>query len=244
MEAILIIKKEKTYNSHYIGFKNLFKFAKINKIKTIIQIGSSVEYGFAKSPINEDTKIKKKKLKSVYGLSKYMATELLINSKPSKNYIYYILRPFLIYGPGQDDSRLIPFVINQCLKGNKFPCTNGNQYRDFLYVTDFADLIIKCLLNKNKAAYNRLINAASGKPIKIKNIINYIQKIIKKGNPDFGKLKLRNDEPKKLYANNDLAKKLFNWKQKINLEKGLALTINYYKNNLIKNAKYYCRKKK
>ena len=93
-----------------------------------------------------------------------------------------------------------------------------NQYRDFLYVTDFIDLIIKCLLNKNKEANNKIINAASGKPIKVKNIINFIQKN-QKGKPDFGKLKLRKDEPKKLYAKNDLAKKLFNWKQKVNLKR-------------------------
>lgn len=226
-------EKNKTYNSHYRGFKNLFKFAKIHKIKKIIQIGSSVEYGFVKSPVGEDTQINKNKLKSVYGLSKYMATELLTNSKSSNDQTYYILRPFLIYGPGQDNSRLIPFVINQCLKGNKFPCSSGNQYRDFLYVTDFIDLIIKCLLNKNKEANNKIINAASGKPIKVKNIINFIQKKIKKGKPDFGKLKLRKDEPKKLYAKNDLAKKLFNWKQKVNLNKGIGLTINFYKKNLI-----------
>ena len=68
----------------------------------------------------------------------------------------------------------------------------------FFYVTDFIDLIIKCLLNKNKEANNKIINAASGKPIKVKNIINFIQKN-QKGKPDFGKLKLRKDEPKKNY---------------------------------------------
>ena len=66
--------------------------------------------------------------------------------KKMSNFI--ILRPYQVYGPYQKYDRLIPMVIKSCLKNKKFPCTEGNQERDFLYVDDFTDLIIKILKKK------------------------------------------------------------------------------------------------
>ena len=79
---------------------------------------------------------------------------------------FIILRPYQVYGPYQKYDRLIPMVIKSCLKNKKFPCTEGNQERDFLYVDDFTDLIIKILRKKNFK--NRIFNVGYGKPIKVK----------------------------------------------------------------------------
>ena len=103
------------------------------KIKKFIQIGSSVEYGFSKSPISEDKKTNVLKLKSVYGESKAKASNYLINVSKDRNLKYIIIRPFLIYGPGQSINRLIPNTIINCLKNKKFPCSSGNQIRDFIF---------------------------------------------------------------------------------------------------------------
>ncbi len=222
-------EKIKTYNSHYIGCKNLVRYSIYQNIHKFIQIGSSVEYAFSKSPIKENVKIKKNKINSIYGLSKFNATNFIKKTLNKINFEYYILRPFLVYGPGQSNDRLIPFIINESLKNNKFPCSKGNQIRDFLYVSDFIDLVIKCVKNKDYKKKNKIINVASGKPIKVKKLINLIRKLTKNGHPEFGKIKLRKDEPLKLYANISLAKKLFNWRPKISLKKGIMKTIHYYR---------------
>ena len=70
----------------------------------------------------------------------------------------------------------------------------GNQERDFLYVDDFIDLIIKILGSKN--IKSGIFNVGSGKPIQVKKAILTIVKKIKKGTPLFGKLKMRKDEKK------------------------------------------------
>ena len=69
---------KETFNSHYIGLKNLAEIFNKKKIKKFIQIGSSVEYGFLRSPQKEIHKINYQKLKSVYGKSKLMASNFLI----------------------------------------------------------------------------------------------------------------------------------------------------------------------
>ena len=77
-----------------------------------------------------------------------------------------------------------------------------------------------------------IFNIGNNKPVKIKKIIQYIRKYVKKGTPLYGKIKFRKDEIKSLYPNISKAKSLLNWQPKINFSRGLNKTINYYKSNI------------
>ena len=81
----------------------------------------------------------------------------------------------------------------------------------------------------NRKYAGQIFNIGSGKPIILKKIIISVIKIIKKGSPKFGKLKLRPDEPKKLFPNLNKAKKYLRWKSKTSFKKGLDKTIKFYK---------------
>ena len=70
---------------------------------------------------------------------------------------------------------------------------------------------------------------ASGIPIKVKTVVNLVNKIIGKGVPEFNKLKLNTHENKELFANIKKIKKELNWKPKVSLLKGLNKTINAFK---------------
>ena len=124
-------------------------------------------------------------------------------------------------------NRFIPIVISGCIKNKKFPCSKGNQFRDFLHIDDVVDAILKSLRNKN--AKGQIINIGSGKSRKIKNIIEYVKKILKGGYPLFGKVKLRKDEILKVYPDINKAKNKINWRPKISLEKGIKITIDSFK---------------
>lgn len=217
--------KKMTYRSHYLGCKNLYNYFKNTKIKTFVQIGSSLEYGKIKSPQIES---KFSKPLSIYANSKLLATKFLI--KKFKKYLFpvVILRGYQVYGPKQDNNRLISTVINNSLNNLEFACTEGTQKRDFLHVDDFISAIYKSL--NNKKAIGNIINVGFGKPIKVKDIIIKIVKIIKKGKANFGKIKIRKDEIMILYPSIKKAAKLLKWKPIIQLNKGLRKTIIDYKN--------------
>ena len=68
---------------------------------------------------------------------------------------------------------------------------------DFLFIDDLIDAIIKSL--KNDKSTGEIINLGTGKPIKIKDLITKICNLVGSGRPEFGKVKLRKDEIKKLY---------------------------------------------
>jgi len=211
--------KFQTYKAHYLGVKNLLKIINLKKLKLFIQIGSSLEYGKIKSPHKENFKCKPI---SHYGRAKYLATKYI--QKNVKKYL--ILRPYQIYGPYQKKDRLIPIIIDGCLKNKSFRCSDGSQFRDFLFVDDFSDLILKIL--KSKKTFNGIYNIGTGSPLKVKDIINLIQKKIRKGKPLFGKLNMRKEEMIYTFPNIKKIQNSYKWKPKININFGLNKTIKFY----------------
>ena len=218
--------KKKTYQSHYIGCKNLAEIFLKKMPIAFVQMGSSIEYGEQKSPQRENAKCDSKSIKSIYGKAKLLSSMHLIDLFKKKKFPSTVLRLYLAYGPRQDKNRFIPIIIDGCIKNKKFPCSEGNQLRDFIHVEDVVDAILKSL--KSKSARGQIINIGSGKPRKIKNIIQSIKKISKGGYPKFGKIKLRKDEISKLYPNINKAKNKINWRPKISFKEGLESTIKYY----------------
>ena len=218
--------KLNTMKSHYDGCRNLSLFFLKSKIKKFIQIGSSIEYGKIRSPQLENIKNKQKTF-SVYGNAKLLSTKFLLDLKKRFNFPVVIIRLYLVYGPNQDINRVIPITISNAMRDKEFDCSDGTQLRDFLYIDDAITAIIKIL--KNKEIAGEIINIGSGKPSKIKSIIIKICKIVGSGKPNFGKIKFRKDEINCLYPSIFKAKKIINWKPRIDLNLGLKKTINYYK---------------
>jgi nucleoside-diphosphate-sugar epimerase len=210
--------------THYYGSKNLINIFKNRHIYSFIQIGTSAEYGNAKSPHNENLKCypQTKYAKAKYRLNKYL--EYCFNKY---NFPFTTLRLYQVYGPNQMSNRLIPFIISESLKNKKFSCTHGNQLRDFLYIDDFVNLVFKIF--NSKKVKGKIYNVGCGKPIKVKKIINYIVRLIKKGKPEFGKIKMRSDEVRVLFPDITKIKSDVNWNVKNNFLEGLKKTINYYK---------------
>jgi nucleoside-diphosphate-sugar epimerase len=216
--------KIKVYKSHFIGCKNLVDLFLKKNIKNFIQIGSSAEYGRLNSPHSEKLNCEPK---SFYGMAKLKATKYLLTKHKKNNFPCTIVRLYQVFGTNQDNNRLIPFVINSCLSGKYFPCTDGNQFRDFISIQDLVSLIEK-ILRTNKTN-GHVLNVASGKAIKIRWLINFIRKKIKNGKPEFGKIKMRTEENKKVYPSIKKAKLLLNWKPKLNFKNEIINQILYYK---------------
>ena len=129
----------------------------------------------------------------------------MINLFKKNNFPSTVLRLYQVYGPKQEINRFLPITIEGCLKNKKFPCSQGNQLRDFTYVDDVAAAIIKSIKSKN--ARGQIFNIGSGKPRKIKNVIERVKKISKGGHPQYGAFKQRKFEVPILYPDVKKAKK-------------------------------------
>ena len=212
--------KIKTHASHFKGLKNLIYFFKNKNIELFVQIGSSSEYGKASSPQRESMQGRPIK---VYGKSKLLATKQTIQAFKDHKFPCTVLRLYQVYGPGQSLNRFLPYLISSCIQNKNFPCSNGEQKRDFLHINDLLNVFFKIFKNSN--AIGKIFNIGLGKPTKLLTIIKKVKKVLNGGNPIYGKIKLRIDEPKVLYPNISLAKKYLRWSPKIQFQKGLQRTI-------------------
>lgn len=217
---------KKVFLTHFKGTENLCKIFLKKNIKRFVHLGSSVEYGFSKSP-HKEKDLYKGKIHTTYIKGKLKSSNYIIDLWKKYNFPSLVFRIYLAYGPNQDTNRLIPAIIKNCIKNNKFPCSNGKQIRDFVYIDDVVDAIIYSL--HNKKVLGQIYNLGSGKPVKVYTVINTINKLIGKGEPEYGKIKLRSDESLKFYPSVKKIKNLMSNFPKISLKKGLIKTIKFYK---------------
>ena len=214
-----------TYKNHNFKIvKNIIRHFRNTNIKAFLNIGTSAEYGGMFSPQNEKVKTLPK---SKYGKDKLKCTKLLINSFKTINFPAIVFRTYQVYGPLQETNRLIPIAANSCYLNKKFDCSDGSQIRDYIYIDDLTEAIVKAL--NNKLAIGQIFNIGSGYGVSLKQIIDSTKKFFKKGRPLFGKIKSRKDENKEIIADISKIKRILKWKPKVEFKLGLRRTLKYYK---------------
>jgi len=126
-----------------------------------------------------------------------------------------------IYGPGDDETKFITYLINQCQKNvPAIPLTFGEQERDFVHVSDAVNALVILLKSSLEQQFNR-IELGSGDVIKIKTLAKMIKSLTNSSSYlDFGAIPYRENEAMYLKANTSLLKQM-NWKPEVSLETGL-----------------------
>ncbi len=216
---------KKYFDANVVGTFNILQECRNKKIKKFIYIASSSSYGIPKKyPTNEKSLIE---CKYPYALTKYLGEELVMHWGKVYNLPVISLRCFNIYGTRSRTSGTYGAVIGVFLgqKINKKPFTvvgDGNQKRDFTYVSDVVDAIIKSAKSK---VNNQIFNIGSGKTVSVNNLIKLIG-----GKKIF--IPKRPGEPNITFADISKIKKIINWKPKISIEVGMKKVlkeISYWK---------------
>jgi len=197
------------------GGLNLLEACKKKKGVRIILISSISVYGENKGKASKENQ--ETNPSNMYGITKYLTENLY--QKYSKNFgiKITILRLSNIYGINKKNG-LILNIINS-IKNNKIVTINhsGNQERDYLYIDDAINGIIKTIQNPQKDF--QIFNISSGNGIKTKMVIKIIEKL---SNKKIRKKIIKDiTDEKSIYANNMKAKKNLSFVPKISLEKGL-----------------------
>tara|TARA_Y100000768_G_scaffold333690_1_gene273890 strand:- start:24508 stop:25434 length:927 start_codon:yes stop_codon:yes gene_type:complete len=214
---------DKVIKNHLFGLINIIKKINFKKCKKFINVGSSDEYGDIKSPQSENSK--PKPLTS-YAYAKFASNIFLDSLFRTKNLPFCSVRLFLVYGPDQNEDRFFPQIIKGCQSNKSFPVSSGNQIRDFCYITDVIEAFYKILLSD--VSSGETFNIASGKPVKIKDLIVRIKNEIGNGKPEFGKLPYKQNEIMSLYADISKAKKMLFWSPKVSLQEGIKNILKSY----------------
>ena len=216
---------DEVFNNHFKITLNILKNTIKYKPQKFIQVGSSDEYGYNASFPKENDR---ENPFSPYSLGKLASTKVCMIFAKQYEYPINVIRPFLIYGPGQSENRLIPFIINSCLNNKEFNLGKKDIIRDFLYINDFMEFVDEIL--NNSSVNGEIFNVGSGSGTSIENLVKKIIKIINKGKPIFGKYNSGKIENPILVANLDKVNNLLKWQPKTDIVQGIKETIDSYGN--------------
>ena len=230
---------EEYVQSNINGFFNILELARYNKIKHLIFASSSSIYGENENLSFEENQITDTP-KNLYAASK-KSNELMSYSYSSLFKLPCTgLRFFTVYGPwGRPDMAYFKFVKN-IYDGKPIEIFGkGKMYRDFTYIDDIIDGILKILNNgppikndKDNQYINRtpweVYNLGNSVSVSLEKFINTIELLTGK-------------KSKKIYLDSQLgdmnftsaniskAKSKFNFNPKISINDGLLKFIEWYK---------------
>ena len=189
-----------------------------------VHIGTYDVYGFNPVPFREDQPLDPL---SPYSISKATSEYFCRFANKIYDIPVVLLRLSNVYGPNQGLERLIPYVIRCCIEGSDIRLTEGEQTKDFLYVDDAVEGIIRSSLYKK--AISETINVGSGEEHSIKDIVEKIIDLTGSSIvPQYGEVGNRAYEPERLCCDITKAEKVLGWRPRYSLENGLKETIDRY----------------
>ena len=209
---------------------NVFEAAKIMGIENVVYVSSSEVYGTPKEiPITTHTP---KNAQSPYAASKVAIDELAKSYALSFNMNIKIARPFNTFGERQSLRAVIPWILYQLLTDEKDTIEIGNMHtkRDFIYVKDTSNFIIKMLELEEFTE----VNFPRGRPYSIKEIIEIAKKITgidKKVVIKKERIRPKGSEVEVLTGDIEESFKLIGLKPKVSIEEGLHKVAEWIKNN-------------
>ena len=222
-------QNKKKYSSNNIkGTLKLIEACKNSNVRNIIFSSSCSVYGNIKGAVNEK---KKPNPQGYYAYTKYKGEEIVRKYAKKYNYRYAILRYFNVAGASNSNKigeiqrsygHLIKNLAIQSLKkkpkifiyGNDYNTKDGTCVRDYVHVSDLADIHIKSLSHINAKSKSIVLNCGYGKGYSVLDIVNIFKKMSKNLTINFAKR--RSGDIAQVYADIKKLKKILKWKPKYN----------------------------
>ena len=195
------------------GTAKVMEWARINNIKVIYAGSSSKHHDPSDSP---------------YAMTKFLGEEVCKLYKKSFNVNVEIARFYNVYGPTQQLDEKFGNVIGiwQVKVKKNQPLTivgDGNQKRDYIYVSDVCDAFYRCAISNYK---NEIFNLGTGSPKKINDLVKIL-------NSKTIKLPWRPGEPRVTWANTKKITSYLKWKPNVSFKEGvksMMKNIDYWSN--------------
>ncbi len=228
--------KKKYFKNNIIGTKNLLEACKNSQVENIIFSSSCSIYGNVKGSVSEN---KKPNPQGYYAYTKYKGEELIKKLSFKYKIKYGILRYFNVAGASpsgkigeieNSHGHLIKNLAIQFLKrkpkikifGNNYKTKDGTCIRDYIHVSDLADIHIKGLdyIKNNQKTF--ILNCGYGKGYSVQQIVDIFKKM--KMNVKIEYKKRRPGDIAQVYANTKKFKRILKFKPKHNNIKNILLS--------------------
>ena len=228
--------KKKYFENNVIGTLNLIKACKNSNVKNIIFSSSCSVYGNINGSVKETAKTNPQ---GYYAYTKLKGEQIIKKYSKKFNYNYCILRYFNVAGAsksgkiGQIEKSHGQLIKNLaiaalCSKskvniyGKNYQTRDGTCIRDYIHVSDLADIHLKLLKNKKINNKPLIVNCGYGKGYSVKEVVDIFKSI--KKNVVVSYKRKRKGDIEQIFANTQKLKKILNWKPKFDNIKEIILS--------------------
>ena len=220
---------KKYYTNNVKGTNNLLKACKNTKVKNFIFSSTAAVYKDGQYRVNENSIIKPK---SIYGKTKIRGERLIMNFAKKNKINYGILRYFNIAGSSpsgkiglisrKSDHLFKNFSIELMKKkpklkiyGTDYQTKDGSCVRDFIHVSDIAEIHFLILEKINKMNISKILNCGYNKGLSVLEVAKEFSRQSTK-KIEIIYTKRRNNDLIKIIASNNKLKNFIKWKPKFN----------------------------
>ena len=195
--------------------------------RRLVGIGSCFEYDVEYGYLSES--LTPLSPRTLYGIAKNATRSVLEAFCHEAAMSFAWTRVFYLYGPGEEQGRLVPAVILALLKGDTAKCTEGFQVRDYLCVEDVASAIVAVAQSK----FDGTVNIGSGEPVTVRRIVQLIGETVNGSDRiAFGAVKANPVDPPFLVADVRRLRNDIGWQPSYGLEAGLQRTVEWWREQL------------
>lgn len=191
----------------------------------LVTAGTCAEYDWtSQSPFVENSTPMRPQ--TLYGASKFALGLALGEFAKASNISFASGKIFFPFGGNEQPNRLLPSVIRALLKNEAAKTSHGNQIRDFMYVENIAEAFVELLESKAEG----IVNIASGKGFKLREIIEIIAALI--GRPELlqiGAIPALPNDPPEIFASIRRLQNEVNYRKQLDLASRLKDTVDYHK---------------
>jgi nucleoside-diphosphate-sugar epimerase len=220
---------EDIVSTNISGTANLLNACSKVGFERFIAVGSSSEYGTKDRPMKESDLLEPV---DFYGVAKAAASLFCQCFAKLYDMPVSIIRPFSVYGYYEAPTRLVPSVINACIRGKNPRLLSPSSVRDFIFVEDLITAFLMLASNKTERG-GETYNVGYGKQYSVSDLVSKVIKITGAPvQPMWGAAPTRaRREPKHWVSDTSKIRKSLGWKPKYDLDHGLRKTITWFRKN-------------
>jgi nucleoside-diphosphate-sugar epimerase len=211
------------YQTNVLGTVNVLEFCRSSGASVTLM--SSYVYGRpTRLPIAEDDALR---AFNPYSHTKILAEETGQYYQSQFGVPVTIIRPFNIYGPGQDRRFLIPTIIAQAIDPGSpaIVVSDLRPRRDYIFITDLIDLLVRTAFRREGGVFN----AGTGFSHAVDEVIAQVNGLIPEPKPVRSENRHRPEEVLDVIADISRVRRELHWQPRVGFSDGLRETLVWMK---------------